>query len=154
QLLLQHQLEDAQPVEQFRSGVPPGVSAVVRKLMAKRPEDRFQTPAALVQALEALGRGGRTFATTTVALGPSARGAEVASLRCPPPQAYDEATRPPRPCFGDPELRDSQPTLNAEGVPLPRSGNSADVYQLVCPATRTRWAVKCFTRPVVGLRER
>src|SRR5262249_32972694 len=34
--------------------VPPGVAAVVRRLMAKRPEDRFQTPAELVSALDQL----------------------------------------------------------------------------------------------------
>ena len=32
-------------MEQLRPDVPPAVAAVVRKLMAKRPEDRYQTPA-------------------------------------------------------------------------------------------------------------
>ena len=38
-------------------------------------------------------------------------------------------------------------------MPLPYSGNFADVYQLRCP-DGARWAVKCFTREVPGLRER
>jgi serine/threonine protein kinase len=48
----------AAPVEQLRPEVPAGVAAVVRKLMAKRPEDRYQTPAELVAALDHLGRTG------------------------------------------------------------------------------------------------
>ncbi len=44
QKLLKHRLDEPVPVEQLRPDVPPGVAAVVRKLMAKRPEDRYQTP--------------------------------------------------------------------------------------------------------------
>ena len=49
--LLKHQLEEPKPVEQLRPDVPPGVAAVVRKMMAKKPEDRFQTPAEVATAL-------------------------------------------------------------------------------------------------------
>jgi hypothetical protein len=45
-------------VEQLRPDVPPGVSAVVRRLMAKRPEDRYRTPGDLLAALDALARTG------------------------------------------------------------------------------------------------
>jgi WD40 repeat protein/tRNA A-37 threonylcarbamoyl transferase component Bud32 len=46
------------PVDQLRPEVPAGVTGVLRKLMAKRPEDRYQTPADLVAALDHLGRTG------------------------------------------------------------------------------------------------
>jgi WD40 repeat protein/tRNA A-37 threonylcarbamoyl transferase component Bud32 len=46
------------PVDQVRPEVPAGVAAVVRKLMAKKPAERYQTPAELVAALEQLARGG------------------------------------------------------------------------------------------------
>jgi WD40 repeat protein/tRNA A-37 threonylcarbamoyl transferase component Bud32 len=46
------------PVDQLRPDVPAGVAGVVRKLMAKRSEDRYQTPADLVAALDHLGRTG------------------------------------------------------------------------------------------------
>ncbi len=46
------------PVDQVRRDVPASVSAVVGKLMAKRPADRFQTPADLVAALGQLSRTG------------------------------------------------------------------------------------------------
>src|SRR5579885_746744 len=49
--LLKHWLEEPRPVEQLRPEVPAAVAAVVRKLMAKRPEDRYQVPAELASAL-------------------------------------------------------------------------------------------------------
>jgi WD40 repeat protein len=45
-------------VDQLRRDVPSSVAAVVRRLMAKRPADRFQTPADLASALENLSRAG------------------------------------------------------------------------------------------------
>jgi serine/threonine protein kinase/Leucine-rich repeat (LRR) protein len=50
--LAKHQSQEPVPVEQLRSAVPPNVTAIVRTLMAKKPEDRYQTPAELVEALE------------------------------------------------------------------------------------------------------
>src|SRR5205823_5926043 len=38
--LLQHQMDEAEPVEQLRPEVPAGVAMVVRKLIAKRAADR------------------------------------------------------------------------------------------------------------------
>jgi WD40 repeat protein len=69
-------------------------------------------------------------------------------------QDYNEAVQNPASSFSDSELREGQPTTNALGFPLPRSGNFADVYEFHCPATQGRWAVKCFTRAVPGLRDR
>jgi tRNA A-37 threonylcarbamoyl transferase component Bud32 len=51
EVLLKHQTEEPAPLEGLRPDVPPGVAAVVRRLMAKKPEDRFQTPAELAGAL-------------------------------------------------------------------------------------------------------
>jgi WD40 repeat protein len=69
-------------------------------------------------------------------------------------QDYNEAIQSPRTCFSDPELQAGEPLTNALGLPRPRSGNFADVYEVDCPATQSRWAVKCFTREIRGLRER
>jgi serine/threonine protein kinase len=49
--LLRHQTEEPVPVERRRPEVPPGVAAIVHKLMSKRPEDRYQTPAEVAAAL-------------------------------------------------------------------------------------------------------
>jgi serine/threonine-protein kinase len=50
--LLKHRLEEPEPIEKVRPEVPPGVAAIVRMLMAKRPEDRYQTPAELIWDLD------------------------------------------------------------------------------------------------------
>jgi WD40 repeat protein len=68
-------------------------------------------------------------------------------------QDYNEAIQDPRGNFSDAELRSGEAVTNALGIPLPCSGNFADVYQVRCPSG-ARWAVKCFTREVHGLRER
>jgi Leucine-rich repeat (LRR) protein len=68
-------------------------------------------------------------------------------------QDYNEAIQSPESSFSDPELRTGEAATNALGIPMPRSGNFADVYEVKCP-NGSRWAVKCFTREVPGLRER
>jgi formylglycine-generating enzyme required for sulfatase activity/tRNA A-37 threonylcarbamoyl transferase component Bud32 len=54
QKLIHHQQHDPPGLEQFRSDLPSGLSPVLRKMLAKRPEDRYQTPAEVVAALSAL----------------------------------------------------------------------------------------------------
>jgi WD40 repeat protein len=69
-------------------------------------------------------------------------------------QDYNEAVQNPHLCFADAGLRAGEVATNALGLPMPRSGNFADVYEVRNPASGGRWAVKCFTRQVPGLRER
>ena len=69
-------------------------------------------------------------------------------------QDYNEAIQDPQSCFSDPELKAGEAVTNALGMPMPRSGNFADVYEFNTPATKSKWAIKCFTRHVSGLRER
>lgn len=49
--LSNHAFHIPTPVEQLRPDIPPGVAAVIRKLLAKKPEDRFQSPAELAAVL-------------------------------------------------------------------------------------------------------
>jgi serine/threonine-protein kinase len=49
--LLRHQLDPPPPLAQVRPDAPPHVAAVIERLLAKRPDDRFQTPAEMVAAL-------------------------------------------------------------------------------------------------------
>jgi serine/threonine protein kinase len=51
QKLIAHQVQEARPVHHARPGVPPGLSAVVQKMLAKKPEDRFQSAAEVLAAL-------------------------------------------------------------------------------------------------------
>jgi hypothetical protein len=73
-------------------------------------------------------------------------------MRWPLSQDYNEAIQSPAACFADPQLRQAQAVTDSLGLPAPCSGNFADVYALV--ARPHKWAVKCFTRQVPGLRER
>jgi hypothetical protein len=50
--LIKHLIEQPDPLEELRPDVPPEVATLVRRLMAKDPADRFQTPAELVRELE------------------------------------------------------------------------------------------------------
>ena len=52
QKLVAHQTQKPKPVKQFRGDVPPGLLAVLDKLMMKNPADRFQNPLELMAALE------------------------------------------------------------------------------------------------------
>jgi WD40 repeat protein len=62
--LLMHQTGEARPVEELRPDAPPGLSVILRKLMAKHPEHRYQTPAELIDALDALGFPGPKLSGT------------------------------------------------------------------------------------------
>jgi WD40 repeat protein/tRNA A-37 threonylcarbamoyl transferase component Bud32 len=53
QKLRRHEREEPEPIERLRPDLPPGLAVVLRELMAKRPEDRYQTP---VEAADALAR--------------------------------------------------------------------------------------------------
>jgi formylglycine-generating enzyme required for sulfatase activity len=68
-------------------------------------------------------------------------------------QEYNEAIQSPESSFSDAELRGGQAATNAMGMPMPRSGNFADVYEFT-GASGTKWAIKCFTRQVAGLQQR
>ena len=68
-------------------------------------------------------------------------------------QDYNEAIQSPSSSFVEPELKGGEAVTNAMGMPMPRSGNFADVYEFV-GASGAKWALKCFTRSVPGLQER
>jgi serine/threonine-protein kinase len=50
--LLRHGTEPAPCVTELRPEAPAPVAAIIARLMAKKPDDRFRTPAELAQALE------------------------------------------------------------------------------------------------------
>ena len=50
--LYAHQLHDPEPLTELVPEVPGGLAEVVRRLMRKLPDERYQTPAELAQALE------------------------------------------------------------------------------------------------------
>lgn len=70
----------------------------------------------------------------------------------PMSQDYNEAIQNPVQCFTDPELKQGEVVCNALALPQPCSGNFADVYAV--QSGSRKWAVKCFTRQIPGLRDR
>jgi hypothetical protein len=72
----------------------------------------------------------------------------------PTDSEYFEAIQHPLRCFRDDMLRRGKPALDSQGKPTVRSGNSADVYEIRCPAAHERWAVKCYKRDLTGLAQR
>jgi serine/threonine protein kinase len=70
QKVRRHLLDEPQPIEPLRQDLPPELPAVLRKVMAKRPGDRFQTPAEVADALAAL------VSTAALAIPPTAPGAD------------------------------------------------------------------------------
>jgi eukaryotic-like serine/threonine-protein kinase len=52
QKIVSHQLEEAPRLERVRADVPAQLGAVVRKLLAKHPDDRYQTAAEVIEALQ------------------------------------------------------------------------------------------------------
>src|SRR4051794_14422056 len=68
-------------------------------------------------------------------------------------QDYNEAIQTPASSFAQADLKGGEVVLGPLGLPLPRSGNFADVYQFTGKDGR-KWAIKCFTRHVPVLQER
>ncbi len=55
--MLKHHLDEPVPVEMLRPNVPAVVSSVLRRLLAKKPEQRFQQPWELAEALRGAAEG-------------------------------------------------------------------------------------------------
>jgi serine/threonine protein kinase len=51
QKLIAHQVAEPKPVHQMRPGIAPEFSAIVMKLLAKKPEERYQTAVEVIAAL-------------------------------------------------------------------------------------------------------
>ena len=48
QTVMQHLEKEPDPIERLRPEIPPGLASIIRRLMAKKPEKRFQTPGELL----------------------------------------------------------------------------------------------------------
>jgi tRNA A-37 threonylcarbamoyl transferase component Bud32 len=51
EFVLQHELIEPVPIEQIRPDIRPEIRNILRKMMAKRPNERFQSPAEVADAL-------------------------------------------------------------------------------------------------------
>jgi len=111
--LIRHSSEEARPIAEFRHDVPAPVIAILKKLMAKSPQERFQTPEELASLL----------APHAVACAPTwdekARHAQVTlNTNTPTPKLGDDAAQSAR--------TDMVPTIPAGMSLTPISGHSKD----------------------------
>jgi hypothetical protein len=89
QKVLRHMIEEAPLVESLRPEVPPALGAVVRKMMARQPEGRYQTPAQVAEALAPFAGvalpppGGRPRAVPVVVVVPPGGGPVTPSQASP-----------------------------------------------------------------------
>jgi serine/threonine protein kinase len=119
EILLKHQLGKVPPLSQYRSDVPPALEAIVRRLLARKPEDRFADPAETAAALEPFGvPADATSPTAPVPLGK----ADAAEL------THDEsASRDRKPRSAAERAAGESPTQRLQ-PPQPRS-SAAPVRQ-------------------------
>ncbi len=57
--ILRHQKEEPVPIDEIRPDLPLGLAPIIRRMMSKKPEDRYQTPAAVAMALKPFCRADR-----------------------------------------------------------------------------------------------
>jgi serine/threonine protein kinase len=76
EILLKHQLEAALPAQQQRPDTPDDLQAILNRLMAKRPEERFQTPAEVADALAPFCQPGATASKRVLRHRPADRNEE------------------------------------------------------------------------------
>ncbi len=120
--LFKHMQVEPPDVRQFNADVPDGMWAVLRRMLAKRPDDRFQTPAELLDALLRLGAAaGPAPAPQT----PSPEDSELGAQPPPTPQSTPAPRRRPRP--SDPVVPPVPAAEPSEGESL---GVSAEQRQV------------------------
>jgi WD40 repeat protein/serine/threonine protein kinase len=100
--LLKHQQAEPVPVDRLRTDLPLGLPTVLLRMLAKRPEDRYQTPAEVAAALAAL-----TGTESGITLSPAATG------RQPPSDSGDTLIERPPPAVPVTRRKTRHPRLVA-----------------------------------------
>jgi serine/threonine protein kinase len=116
---------DPVPLAQLRPEVPPGLAAIVKRLMAREPSDRFQTPAELADALapycapEGRGLAAGEMATRYSLNTPADRGGDPGSGWVLEDAFPEDDTTPPAAAAAEPEDEPAAPVPAANGGSWP-----------------------------------
>jgi WD40 repeat protein/tRNA A-37 threonylcarbamoyl transferase component Bud32 len=122
--LIKHRVEEPIRVEAVRSDVPRGVAAMLRKLMAKNPNDRYQTPDELAAVLDPYCRGVR----------------KRVRVKAPPVLTQEQTSPPSSPSSPSARGETSETLIDAS----PRTPYSSHRLRLVSPRSRRdllRWGI-------------
>ena len=132
ELITQHLTVEAAPLGELRAELPAGLVNVVRRMMAKKPEDRYQTPAELVAAVEPLCETRGAYLDPISLPDPERAEVSVAATRVVAHLAFADAT----PDAATPEADTASRVLEIEEVadvstadPEAMSGTVADVLR-------------------------
>jgi hypothetical protein len=112
--LTRHMHAEPTPIKDLRDDVPAEVRRLIRKLMAKRPEERFQTPIELAKALEPYCHAGSPVAVPVPA---SVGGPSVAAVPVAPQGATVPWLPPPAAIPVGKEIEETIPPASSESVP-------------------------------------
>jgi len=77
QKIMHHQLDEPEPLEQVRPGIPLSLATIIRRMMVKHPDHRYQTPAEVAQALASVAHGQLVPAAIPVSATPAAPTSEA-----------------------------------------------------------------------------
>ncbi len=108
QKLLQHQETEPEPVSKLRPDLPEELAAVVQRMLAKKPEDRFQIPLLVVASLRRFCPGATSANGSLIrpasANGTSLKPATSIAMPALPPETPvpGSASRPPSSSFNMP----------------------------------------------------
>jgi serine/threonine protein kinase len=132
QKLRRHQDAEPRPAETLRPDLPGGLASVLRRMMAKRPEDRYQTPGEVAETLASWAQPG-----PPPPLGEAVEPASPAGDRTPLEALPTLTTSPPSP--GEP----ADPAEGAKTVLSARSRSTSDPAAPRRPAwgQRRAWLV-------------
>src|SRR5262249_50919594 len=90
QKLLHHQNSEPEAIESFREDVPVEASMIVKRMMSKTPERRFQTPAGVALALMPFMRQPALMQAPQPTRRPGARSASAVAQATPMPANVGE----------------------------------------------------------------
>ena len=110
EVLQSHQSKEARPLDLVRADVPAELTAVVARMMAKEPENRFQTSAEVARALAPFFKGGKTAPAPPVTRNDPSPAVPSSAISHPP-------KAPPSPVR--PIIHEPQPSLPSATSLLP-----------------------------------
>src|SRR5262245_57554492 len=136
QKLRRHQDTEPRPAESLRPDLPGGLVSVLRRMMAKRPEDRYQTPGEVAEALAGWAQPGPPPLL--------AAAAERA------PAARDSTPREVLPTLPVPPSSGGEPAAPAEGAMTVRAPRAASTGVPAAPR-RLAWGRRRASLVAAGL---